>query len=64
MQPVSKQWISKHASTTIGLLLEMVFSLQSTQSGYKRRDGATVQFSSGMAIELSPARESEKRWHS
>jgi hypothetical protein len=29
MQPVSKQWISKHA------LLEKVFTIRSVQSGYK-----------------------------
>jgi hypothetical protein len=34
MQPVSKQQIGKHASTT-ALLLETVFSVQSVQSGYK-----------------------------
>jgi hypothetical protein len=31
-EPVSKQWIGKHA--TIEALLETVFSLQSMQSGY------------------------------
>jgi hypothetical protein len=35
MQPVSKQQISKHASTTIELLLETLFSIWSVQSGYK-----------------------------
>jgi hypothetical protein len=36
MQPISKQWIFKHASTTI--LLETVFSIQSMQSGYKKEN--------------------------
>jgi hypothetical protein len=41
MQPVSRQWIGKHIpaatnmNTTIQLLLEMVFSTWSMQSGYK-----------------------------
>jgi hypothetical protein len=35
MQPVSKQQISKHASTTTKLLLETVFCIRSVQSGYK-----------------------------
>jgi hypothetical protein len=35
MQLVSKQQISKHASTSTELLLEMVFSIWSMQSGYK-----------------------------
>jgi hypothetical protein len=35
MQPVSKQWISTQASTTMDLLLETVFSVQSVQSSYK-----------------------------
>jgi hypothetical protein len=35
VQPVSKQRIGKHASTTIGLLSEMVLSIQSLQSGYE-----------------------------
>jgi hypothetical protein len=32
-EPVSKQWIGKH--TTIGVLLETLFSIRSVQSGYK-----------------------------
>jgi hypothetical protein len=35
MLPVSKQRIGKHASTTMELLLETVFSIRSVQSGYK-----------------------------
>jgi hypothetical protein len=35
MQPVSKKRIGKHASATIGLLLETVFSFRSVQSCYK-----------------------------
>jgi hypothetical protein len=38
MQPISKQLISKHASNTIDLLLEMVFSIRSVQSGYKEKN--------------------------
>jgi hypothetical protein len=34
MQPISKQWIGKNASN-IGVLLEMVFSIQLMQSDYK-----------------------------
>jgi hypothetical protein len=36
MQPVSKQRIGKQASRIIGLLLEIVFSIRSVQSGYKK----------------------------
>jgi hypothetical protein len=32
-EPISKQWMGKH--TTIGVLLEIVFSLQSVQSVHK-----------------------------
>jgi hypothetical protein len=41
MQPISRQWIGKHIpaatnmNTTIELLLEMVSSTCSVQSGYK-----------------------------
>jgi hypothetical protein len=35
MQPVFKQRMDKHASTTIELLLETMFSIQSVQNGYK-----------------------------
>jgi hypothetical protein len=35
MQPVSKQRIDKHTSTTIGLLLQTAFSIQCVQNGYK-----------------------------
>jgi hypothetical protein len=35
MQTVSKQRIGKHASTTIKLFLETVFSIRSVQNGYK-----------------------------
>jgi hypothetical protein len=35
VQPVSKQRIGKHSSTTIELLLEMVFSTRTVQNGYK-----------------------------
>jgi hypothetical protein len=35
MQLVSKRWIDKHASRTIELLLETVFSIRSVQIGYK-----------------------------
>jgi hypothetical protein len=38
MKPVSKQLISKHASTAIELLLEMVFSVRSMQSGFKEEN--------------------------
>jgi hypothetical protein len=34
MQHVSKQWI-ENTPTTIGILLEIVFSTRSMQSGYK-----------------------------
>jgi hypothetical protein len=37
MQPVSKQWIGKHA------LLVTVFSIQSMQSGYKEVAGWSCQ---------------------
>jgi hypothetical protein len=37
MQPVSKQRIGKHASPTIELLLETVFSIRSVQSGYTEK---------------------------
>jgi hypothetical protein len=43
MQPVSKQRIGKQTSTTMGLLLEMVFSIRFVQSGYKGEDMA-LQF--------------------
>jgi hypothetical protein len=39
MQPVYKQRIGKHASTTIGLLLETVFSMWPMQSSYKEDNG-------------------------
>jgi hypothetical protein len=42
MQPVSKQLIGKHASTTIELLLETVFSIRSFQSGYKEDNWGSV----------------------
>jgi hypothetical protein len=35
MQPISKQQIGKHASTTTELLLETVFSIRSVKNGYK-----------------------------
>jgi hypothetical protein len=35
MQPISKQQIRKHASTTIELLLAMLFSIRFMQSGCK-----------------------------
>jgi hypothetical protein len=35
MQPVSMQQLGKHNSTIIDLLLEMVFPVQSMQSGCK-----------------------------
>jgi hypothetical protein len=38
MQPVCKQRIGKHASTTIELFLETVFSTLSVQSVYKEED--------------------------
>jgi hypothetical protein len=38
MQAFSEQWIGKHASSTIELLLETVFSIRSVQSGYKEED--------------------------
>jgi hypothetical protein len=38
MQPTSKQQTGKHAPTTIELLLETVFSIQTTQSGYKEEN--------------------------
>jgi hypothetical protein len=43
IQPVSKQWIDKYASTTIGLLLETVFSIRSMQSGYEENWGNPVR---------------------
>jgi hypothetical protein len=38
MQPISKQLIGKHASTTIELLLETVISIRSVQSLYKNEN--------------------------
>jgi hypothetical protein len=38
MQPISKQWIGKHASTTTELLLETMFSIQSVQSDYNEEN--------------------------
>jgi hypothetical protein len=38
MRPISKQWIGKHASSTIEVLLEMVFSIRSMQIGYKEEN--------------------------
>jgi hypothetical protein len=38
MQPASRQQISKRASTTIELLLEMMFSTQSMQNDYKEEN--------------------------
>jgi hypothetical protein len=42
MQPISKQRIFKHASTTV--LLETMFSIQSMQDGYKKENWGS-QFS-------------------
>jgi hypothetical protein len=58
---VSKQLIGKHASTAVGLLLETVYSIRSVQSGYKEGN-CTNQFSWGLAVHMSSARETEKRW--
>jgi hypothetical protein len=55
MQPVSKQWIGKHASTTIALLLETAFYIRSVQNSYKEEN-------LGQPVQLSSAREVEKRW--
>jgi hypothetical protein len=38
MQPVSKQRIGKHASATIDLLLEMMFTIWYVQSGYEEEN--------------------------
>jgi hypothetical protein len=54
MQPVSKQRIGKHASKTIELLLETVFSVRSVRNGYKKEE----------PVQLSSAREAERRWRS
>jgi hypothetical protein len=63
MQSVSKQRISKYAFITRELLLETVFSLRSVQSGYKEENWGS-QFSWGLAVQLRPAREAERRWRS
>jgi hypothetical protein len=42
-------------------LLETVFSVHSVQSGYKE-DNWGVPVSWGLAIQLSSAREPQKRW--
>jgi hypothetical protein len=38
MEPISKQRIGKHASTTTELLLETVFSFRTVQSGDKEEN--------------------------
>jgi hypothetical protein len=44
-------------------LLETVFSIQTTQSGYKEENWGN-QLSWGSAVQLSSTREAEKRWQS
>jgi hypothetical protein len=52
MQPVSRQWIGKHTHTTIELLFETVFSIQSVQSDYKGENwGNQLQVSSAWVAE-------------
>jgi hypothetical protein len=56
---VAMQQHGKHTSTTIELLLEIVFSTRSMQRGHKEDNwGDPVSWG------LSPAREAEKRWRS
>jgi hypothetical protein len=59
--PVSKQRVGKHVSIKTELLLEAVFSIRSVKSGYKE-ENCCNQFSLGLAVHLSSAREAEKRW--
>jgi hypothetical protein len=61
MQPVSKQRIGKHVSIKIKLLLEAVFSIRSVQNGYKEENLGNY-FSWEWAVQLSSAREADKRW--
>jgi hypothetical protein len=57
MQPDSRQWIGEHipvamdTNTTIDLLLEMVISTQSVQSGYKE-DSWGDPFSCQLLVEI------------
>jgi hypothetical protein len=51
MKPISKQWISKHAFTTVDLSSETVFSIQSVQSGYKEENWGN-QFSWALPCKL------------
>jgi hypothetical protein len=53
MQVISMQQIGKHVSTTLGLLLEMVFSIQLMQSGCKEDSwGNPVELRFGSSVEL------------
>jgi hypothetical protein len=63
MQPVFKQRIGKYASTTIVLLLKTVFFIPFVQSDYEE-DNWGNPVSWGLPVELSSAREAEKRWRS
>jgi hypothetical protein len=47
-EPVSKQWIDKH--TTIGVLLETVFSVRSMKKGYKEVRSRKIEFRSWQLV--------------
>jgi hypothetical protein len=53
---VCKQRIGKYAPTTVSLLLEMVFSIRSVQSGYEEEIWGN-QCSWGLAVQINSARE-------
>jgi hypothetical protein len=50
-----------NASTTTWLLMESVFSIRSVQHGYKEGNWSNP-ISWGVAVQLSSAKEAEKRW--
>lgn len=52
MQPVSRQWIGKHASTAIELWLEMVFFIRAIQSVMRKIVGAIQLVEVGSSVEL------------
>jgi hypothetical protein len=59
MQPVSRQQIGKHTYSN-GVLLGMVFSIRSMQSGYKERDMA-VQLVEGFQLRDCSVQEAVKK---